>query len=50
MLSIEAAIQKRKEAKQKGDFATADQTRRDLAEKGIILEDGPNGTTFRIKR
>ena len=38
-------IQKRLEAKKRKDFATADKIRQDLAEKGIILEDRPDGTT-----
>lgn len=42
---IEQQIQLRKEAREKKDFAAADQIRKALAEKGIILEDRPDGTT-----
>lgn len=45
--SIEAKIQARAEAKKNKDWATADQIRNELKEQGIILEDGPSGTTWK---
>jgi cysteinyl-tRNA synthetase len=42
---IEENIRLRKEAREKKDFLTADNIRKDLAAKGIILEDRPDGTT-----
>ncbi len=42
---IEKQIQRRKEAREKKDFATADLVRKELAEKNITLEDRPDGTT-----
>ncbi len=42
---IEEQIQKRKEAREKKDFGTADKIRQELAAKDIILEDRPDGTT-----
>ena len=42
---VEKQLRLRNEARAKKDFATADQIRKDLAEKGIILEDRPDGTT-----
>ena len=42
---IEKQIWLRKEARENKDFAAADQIRKALAEKGIILEDRPDGTT-----
>lgn len=45
--AIEALIEKRLAARKARDFALADQIRNDLAEKGILLEDGPAGTTWR---
>jgi cysteinyl-tRNA synthetase len=45
---IEALIAKRAEAKKAKDFSTADSIRQNLKECGIILEDGPAGTTWRI--
>ncbi len=44
---IEAKIQARAEAKKNKDWALADAIRNELKEKGIILEDGPNGTTWK---
>jgi cysteinyl-tRNA synthetase len=45
--AIEAAIQERLSARKTRDFARADAIRADLAARGIILEDGPGGTTWR---
>lgn len=44
---IDAEIEKRNAAKKARDFATSDAIRDALKEKGILLEDGPNGTTWR---
>lgn len=44
---MEALIQKRAEAKKNKDFATADAIRDELKSKGIVLEDGPLGTTWK---
>jgi cysteinyl-tRNA synthetase len=45
--AIEARIVKRAEAKENRDFATADRIRDELKAEGVILEDGPSGTTWR---
>jgi cysteinyl-tRNA synthetase len=46
---IEELIQKRIEAKKNKDFETADKIRADLLNKGIILEDTPDGTKWKKK-
>ncbi|CAA6605333.1 Cysteine--tRNA ligase [Rhodospirillaceae bacterium LM-1] len=44
---IEALIEQRIAAKKAKDFALADRIRDDLKAKGILLEDGPGGTSWR---
>ena len=45
--AIDAHIAKRNAAKARKDFATADRIRDELKAEGILLEDGPSGTTWR---
>ena len=47
---IEQLIAQRNQARKDRDFATADQIRDQLAEKGVIIEDGPDGTRWRFDR
>ncbi|MCX5696267.1 MAG: cysteine--tRNA ligase [Candidatus Omnitrophica bacterium] len=45
----QSLINKRNEAKKQRNFAEADKIRKELEEKGIILEDTKDGTTWRRK-
>ncbi|EWY41990.1 cysteinyl-tRNA synthetase [Skermanella stibiiresistens SB22] len=45
--AIEDLIQRRKDARKGKDFAEADRIRKELADQGVILEDGPGGTTWK---
>jgi cysteinyl-tRNA synthetase len=44
---IEALIEKRNSARASKDWAAADEARGALNAMGVVLEDGPNGTTWR---
>jgi len=44
---IDALVEKRALARKERRFADADRIRTELAEEGVILEDGPDGTTWR---
>ena len=44
---IEACIGRRTRSREGGDYAAADRIREELRDRGVILEDGPQGTTWR---
>jgi cysteinyl-tRNA synthetase len=46
---IERLIEDRRAARQRREFALADQIRQSLAERGILLEDNPSGTRWKKK-
>ena len=45
---VERLIGERKEAREARDWARADEIRDQLSEKGIVLEDGPDGTRWKV--
>jgi len=47
--AIEELIKERNEARSKKNWSRADEIRNQLASQGIILEDGPQGTVWRIQ-
>ncbi len=47
---IQDLIEQRQQARADRDFARADQIRQQLTEHGIVIEDGPTGTTWRAER
>ena len=46
---IETMIQERNQARKRKDWAKADSIRSELSTQGIILEDGPQGTNWRLR-
>ncbi len=46
---IEQKIKERKDARKAKDFEKADKIRKELEDMNIILEDGPEGTTWKVK-
>ncbi|MEZ5929735.1 MAG: hypothetical protein R3C55_14800 [Parvularculaceae bacterium] len=45
--NIDALIAERAAARKAKNFARADEIRDDLAARGVIIEDGPQGATWR---
>ncbi|HLB05623.1 MAG TPA: cysteine--tRNA ligase, partial [Thermodesulfobacteriota bacterium] len=46
---INRLIEERAEAKKSKEFKRADEIRALLLEKGVVLEDSPKGTTWKVK-
>ncbi|HBK90404.1 MAG TPA: cysteine--tRNA ligase, partial [Parvularcula sp.] len=45
--AIEALLAERATARKAKDFKTSDRIRDDLAAQGVVIEDGPQGATWR---
>ncbi|MEO8084331.1 MAG: cysteine--tRNA ligase [Ardenticatenales bacterium] len=45
---VDLVLELRTEARAARDFATSDRLRDALAERGVVIEDGPSGTTWRL--
>ncbi len=48
--TMEALIERRKAARAERDFALSDRIRDELGALGVVLEDGPQGTRWSVKR
>jgi cysteinyl-tRNA synthetase len=48
--AIAAAIAARNDARKAKDFAESDRIRDELLTKGIVLKDGPQGTTWEVQK
>ena len=49
-VAIADAIEARKAARAAKNFAESDRIRDDLLAKGIVLKDGPEGTTWEVRK
>jgi cysteinyl-tRNA synthetase len=49
VVEIERLIEERRTARASRQFARADEIRRDLDQRGIVLEDSPTGTRWKRK-
>ena len=47
---MERLIAERAEARTQRNFKRADEIRGELKAKGVVLEDSPTGTTWRVER
>jgi cysteinyl-tRNA synthetase len=47
---VEKLIEQRKQAREARDFKRADEIRKDLKVRGIVLEDTPRGTVWKVER
>ncbi len=46
---VEGLIRERADSRKAKNFARADEIRKELLDRGIVLEDGPQGTTWKVK-
>ena len=46
---VEALLGEREDARNAKDWSRADEIRDELSEMGVVVEDGPDGATWRIE-
>jgi cysteinyl-tRNA synthetase len=46
---VESLVNRRKEARKQRDFAEADRLRNELTQLGVLMEDTPGGTTWKLR-
>jgi cysteinyl-tRNA synthetase len=46
---VESLVNRRQEARKQRDFAEADRLRNDLTQLGVLIEDTPGGTTWKLR-
>jgi len=47
---VEEQLSARRSARERRDFAEADRIRNELTERGVLIEDGPGGTKWKLAR
>jgi cysteinyl-tRNA synthetase len=45
---VEGLLEQRADARKRRDFASADRIRDELAQKGVVIEDGPQGARWKL--
>jgi cysteinyl-tRNA synthetase len=46
---VESLVNRRQEARKQRDFAEADRLRNELTQLGVLMEDTPGGTTWKLR-
>jgi cysteinyl-tRNA synthetase len=46
---VESLVNRRQEARKRRDFAEADRLRNEITRLGVVMEDTPGGTTWKLR-